>query len=148
MATAPFTLSRQVEFRDTDAAGIMHFSVFFTFMEEAEHAFLRDLGLNIMLQDPSGPFSFPRVNASCDYKSPLRFEDTVEIAVRILRIGQKSVTYEFDFHSQGRAIALGRITAVTCRLLPNGQIGSIPLPDWVAAKLHAVGIAPTPGSGP
>src|SRR3954462_4348611 len=107
MRTVPFTMSRQVEFRDTDAAGIMHFSVFFTFMEEAEHEFLRSLGLNILLKDAEGHFSFPRVSASCDYKVPLQFEDLVEMSVRVARVGEKSVTYDFGFRCAGREIATG-----------------------------------------
>ena len=34
-------LQRRVEFSETDAAGIVHFSNFFRYMEGAEHAFLR-----------------------------------------------------------------------------------------------------------
>ena len=139
MHTVPFTMSRQVEFRDTDAAGIMHFSVFFTFMEEAEHEFLRSLGLNILLKDAEGQFSFPRVAASCDYKLPLRFEDLVEMSVHVARVGGKSVTYDFLFRCGGREVATGRITAVCCRLSPEGQIKSIPIPAWVADKLRASG---------
>ena len=44
-----FQLSRRVEFSDTDMAGIMHFSNFFRFMEAAETAFLRSLGLSVVL---------------------------------------------------------------------------------------------------
>ena len=42
-----FKIVREVEFSDTDMAGIMHFSNFFRFMEAAEHAFFRSLGLSI-----------------------------------------------------------------------------------------------------
>ena len=42
-----FKTERRVEFRDTDAAGIVHFSVFFAYMEQAEHEFLRSLGLSV-----------------------------------------------------------------------------------------------------
>ena len=37
-----------VEFAETDAAGIVHFSVFFRYMEEAEHAVWRQAGLDIV----------------------------------------------------------------------------------------------------
>ena len=144
MHTAPFTMSRQVEFRDTDAAGIMHFSVFFTFMEEAEHEFLRSLGLNILLKDVEGQFSFPRVAASCDYKIPLRFEDLVEMSVHVARVGEKSVSYDFGFQCAGREVATGRITAVCCRMFPDGTIGSIPIPAWVADKLRVAGSPHSP----
>ena len=49
-----FKLRRQVEFSDTDMAGIMHFSNFFRFMEAAEHAFFRSLGFSIHTA-PSSP---------------------------------------------------------------------------------------------
>src|SRR5690606_37511976 len=71
----PFTLRRRVEFRDTDAAGIVHFSVYFNYMEEAEHALLRSLGTSVVTSDAEGPISWPRVAAACEFRGALRFED-------------------------------------------------------------------------
>ncbi|HCE02754.1 MAG TPA: acyl-CoA thioesterase, partial [Acidobacteria bacterium] len=42
-----FRLTRRVQFYETDSAGIVHFSVFFRYMEEAEHAMWRAAGLSI-----------------------------------------------------------------------------------------------------
>ena len=42
-----FTHQRQVEFAETDMAGIVHFANFFRWMESAEHAFLRSLGHSV-----------------------------------------------------------------------------------------------------
>ena len=39
--------TRRVQFRETDAAGLVHFSSFFRYMEEAEHALWRAAGLSI-----------------------------------------------------------------------------------------------------
>src|SRR4029079_19425707 len=99
----PFKTTRRVEFHETDAAGIMHFAVFFKFMEEAEHEMLRSLGLSVMTQDGEGTVSWPRVAARCDYQSSVKFEDVIDIEVRIVRVGQKSVTYEFLFSHEGTA---------------------------------------------
>ena len=41
-----FTYFRRVEFSDTDTAGLIHFSAMLKYMEEAEHAFYRSLGLS------------------------------------------------------------------------------------------------------
>ena len=49
-----YTMQRRVEFSDTDMAGIAHFTNYFRYMEEAEHAFLRDRGLNVVLHDERG----------------------------------------------------------------------------------------------
>ena len=131
----PFRHDRRVEFRDTDAAGIVHFSVFFNYMEEAEHAMLRDLGECVLMVDETGPFSFPRVAARCDYRAPLRFGDVVTIEVAVAEIGESSVTYEFGFLLDGKPVADGQVTAVCCRLTDEGKPKSMPIPQNVAAKL-------------
>ena len=43
-----FKTQRRVEFRDTDTAGIVHFSNFFAYMEQAEHALLRSIDLGVI----------------------------------------------------------------------------------------------------
>ena len=60
---ATYKTTRRVEFRDTDAAGIMHFSAFFTRMEEAEHELIRHIGLSVFDRDEEGTISWPRVSA-------------------------------------------------------------------------------------
>ena len=134
--TSSFRTTRRVEFRDTDAAGIMHFSVFFTAMESAEQEFLRSRGLGVLLPHPDGDLGFPRVAARCDYQSPLKFEDEYQIDVRIARIGGKSVTYEFAFTQGDRAIATGEMTSVCCRMTPNGNPTPIAIPDWISERLR------------
>src|SRR5579862_2509517 len=74
-ATSPmppqFTYTRRVRFADTDVAGIVHFSNFYRFMEEAEHEYFRSLGLKIMDYRPDGTAGgWPRVRASCTFESP------------------------------------------------------------------------------
>ena len=117
---AAFRTTRVVEFADTDMAGIIHFAAFFRYMEAAEHEFLRSRGLSVAWRDAaSDPVGFPRVSASCDYRTPARFQDVLDIAVTPARVGRKSVTYEFEFTRQGEPIARGQITAVCCRTTPD-----------------------------
>lgn len=131
-----FTTTRRVEFRDTDAAGIMHFGAFFPLMESVEHEFLRSLGLSVLFQDAQGPVSWPRVRAECDYRSAARFEDVLTVALEIARLGEKSVTYQFDIRQGDRLVAEGRIAAVCCRLADDGSLQSIPIPIDIADKLR------------
>jgi 4-hydroxybenzoyl-CoA thioesterase/acyl-CoA thioester hydrolase len=130
-----YKTSRRVEFRDTDAAGMAHFSVFFVFMEQAEHELLRHLGLSVMLSDDQGPISFPRVATRCDYQRSVKFEDVLDIEVAVVRLGAKSVTYEFNFSHEGRPVATGQTTVVCCRLKSDGAPVSMAIPASVAEKL-------------
>ena len=131
---SPFRTQRRIEFRDTDAAGIAHFTAFFNYMEEVEHEFLRSVGLSVISRDDAGVMSWPRVSAHCDYQGAVRFEDLLDIELAIDRIGEKSVTYRFLFHHAGRPVADGRLTAVCCRMEPAGP-RSIPIPTEIVAKL-------------
>jgi acyl-CoA thioester hydrolase len=135
--TKPFTTTRRVEFRDTDAAGMAHFSVFFVYMEQAEHELLRHLGLSVKTSDDQGPISFPRVATRCDYQKAVKFEDVLTIEVAIVRLGEKSITYECNFTHEGRPVASGQTTAVCCRFAEAGTPRSIPIPDWILQKLSA-----------
>jgi acyl-CoA thioesterase FadM len=80
--------------------------------------------------------SFPRVSASCDFQRPVRFEDILEIAVSVLRVGRKSVTYVFEFFKDGEAVAEGKISAVCCRMPGGEQMESMEIPPGVRAILE------------
>jgi 4-hydroxybenzoyl-CoA thioesterase/acyl-CoA thioester hydrolase len=131
----PYKTQRRVEFRDTDTAGMAHFSMFFVYMEQAEHELWRHLGLSIMLADDEGTISFPRVAARCDYQRSVKFEDVLDIEAAIVRLGAKSITYEFNFSQGGRAVASGQTTTVCCRFEDDGTPRSIPIPPRIAEKL-------------
>jgi acyl-CoA thioester hydrolase len=131
-----FQTTRRVEFRDTDAAGIMHFSAFFTMMESVEHELLRSLGTSVVTQNAAGQtISWPRVAARCEYRGAAHFEDILDVSLTIGRLGKKSVTYEYAFSRAETPIAEGHITAVCCRLGEHKQLESIPIPAELRTSL-------------
>src|SRR3982074_2340531 len=89
--------TRRVEFADTDMAGIVHFANFFRYMEVAEHEFLRSRGLSGALGGEGERLVSPRVPASCDFASPVRFEDVLDVEVVLARVGAKSLSFEVTF---------------------------------------------------
>jgi YbgC/YbaW family acyl-CoA thioester hydrolase len=133
-----FHLTRRVEFSDTDMAGIMHFSNFFRFMEATETAFMRSLGLSVLLQKSGLNVCLPRVHAECDYAAPLQFEDEVLVRLLVERKGTRSLTYQFRFYrlNQSQELARGRITLVCAECLPDGGLKGVPFPKELAEKLH------------
>jgi 4-hydroxybenzoyl-CoA thioesterase/acyl-CoA thioester hydrolase len=131
-----FVTTRRVEFRDTDAAGIMHFSSYFTFMEEAEHELLRHLGLSVVLRDDEGAISWPRVAASCEFQRAVKFEDLVQIELSVARLGRRSATYAFRFLHDSQVVASGRMTAVCCRFRQDAPPRSIPIPGAFVEQLR------------
>ncbi|MAG57863.1 MAG: 4-hydroxybenzoyl-CoA thioesterase [Planctomycetes bacterium] len=111
-----FKMQRRVEFAETDTAGIVHFSNFFRYMESAEHAFFRSLGLRVHSHSESKIGGWARVNAACTYKSPLRNEDLVDVHLIVREKRTKSFIYDAVFTKQedGKSIevAHGSMTTV------------------------------------
>jgi acyl-CoA thioester hydrolase len=132
----PFRMNRIVEFGDTDMAGIVHFAEFFNYMEAAEHAFLRSLGISVVMDWEGTPVGMPRVSASCDYLSPARFADELEIRVLVRRLGRSSITYAFEVSKGEEALARGQVTAVFCHHVPGRKLEALEIPPSIRAKLQ------------
>src|SRR5205823_4289419 len=65
---------------------------------------------------------------SVEYHAPARFDDKIEVDVRIARIGTSSVTYEFAAYLEGEALA---VTATqTLVLVDLAKRKPCPVPDW------------------
>lgn len=109
-----FRWERRVEFCETDAAGIAHFSSLFQYMEQAEHALLRSIGASVFSHD-EGSVTWPRVHVEADFLGPAHFEETLTIDVRILKIGSSSVRYGFELRGPRGPVARGETVSVCCR---------------------------------
>ncbi len=128
-----FYYQRRVQFAETDLAGIVHFSWYFRYMEEAEHALWRSLGLQIAPEGES--IGYPRVAASCDFKAPLRFEDEFEVHVRVDAVGLRSLRYEFTLRREDEILATGTMTSVCVEKRPGVPVRSVALPEVVVTRL-------------
>ena len=129
-----FSIRHRVLFAETDMAGIVHFANYFRWMEQVEHEFFRSLGLSISMQHEGLHIGWPRVSAGCEFFGPLKFEDEVELKLRVMKVGEKSFSYEVDYLVAGRRVALGKTTSVCCSL-EGGKMRSIPIPPEIREKL-------------
>ncbi len=131
-----FTITRQVEFHETDMAGIMHFSNFFKWMECCEAALYRSLDLPLVSFVPGQVVGWPRVTATCHYLAPLRFNDVAEVRLFVKKLGVKSVTYVFQFRKSSQVVATGEMTAVCVTEDPHGAMIPQPIPAAVRERLQ------------
>ncbi len=129
-----YRLQRRVQFYETDTAGIVHFSWFYRYMEEAEHALWRAAGLSIAPRD--AVVGFPRVAASFDFHRPLRFEDEFEVHIRIAAIGARSIRYAARVTKDGTAVASGSLTVACVARTPGAPLGSTAIPPDVAGRFE------------
>ncbi len=134
-----FKQIHRVEFAETDMAGIVHFSNFFRYMEVTEHAFFRSLGLSIFTQIEGGTVTWPRVHADCDYKNPLRFEEEVEILLRVREKKHRSLVYGFTFRKrEGEIVAEGTLITVCVKVdEQTSKMKAVPIPEAISRMIEA-----------
>jgi YbgC/YbaW family acyl-CoA thioester hydrolase len=127
-----YRLPRTVHFYETDAAGIVHFSNFNRYMEEAEHALWRAAGMSIAGKAKDN-IGWPRVAVSFAFHQPLRFEDEFEVWIRITSITEKSMTYECFILRDDVKVATGSMTIACVARQTDGSMKSRPIPDDIVA---------------
>ena len=143
-----FSYRRLVEFADTDLAGIMHFSNFFRFVECAEHAFFRSLGFKVHSANGAEHQGWPRVEVSCKYYRPARFEQTLEVCLRIEEIRTSSVRYGFWIfpadETERSPLAVGAFSIVHVELDTHARaMRKSPIPADLRLKLESTVAART-----
>jgi YbgC/YbaW family acyl-CoA thioester hydrolase len=127
-----FLYRRRVQFYETDLAGVVHFSWYPRYLEEAEHALWRDAGLSIL--PPDSNLSFPRVSLAIDFLAPLHFEDQFEVRIRIATMSARSIRYQATIRRGRTTIAKGTMTAVCVKKTPR-PMRAVAIPADIRKRL-------------
>src|SRR5919202_2733653 len=124
---ARIVLRRRIEWIDTDAAGIYHWTTAFRLAEAAEAALHTALGI--------ADFTFgatPRVSVGAEFLRPLRFNDPVDVELAVEALGRSSVRYAFAITGPEGPAMSGHVTAAC---IDRDAKRAVPWPDDVRAAL-------------
>jgi acyl-CoA thioester hydrolase len=123
------TVTRRVEWHDTDAAGHYHHSAVLRWVESAETELHERLGLADLMAHA------PRVRYEVDYSGRLYYRDRVEVALAVTAVGETSARYAFEVRRAGDGALAARGAVVVVNVeRPAG--GKAPWPDRVRAALR------------
>src|ERR1700761_1776908 len=86
----------RVGFSDTDAQGVVYYGRYLPYFDLARTEYHRRLG-----EIGAGRTEFVMRASNVEYHAPARFDDLLEVYVRVSRIGQSSVTYEYAAYKIG-----------------------------------------------
>jgi acyl-CoA thioester hydrolase len=119
---------RKVAFAETDAAGIVHFTHYMCWMEEAEHAFLSRLGIPLFYEDAGVSYGWPRVHAESKYMRPMFFEDWMAVDGVGLQVKGSRLTFHFEIFrriSGGLEKAAAGKLQTTFARIERGALGKV-----------------------
>jgi acyl-CoA thioester hydrolase len=129
---ARIRIRHRVEWLDTDAAGIYHWTTVGRFAEAAEAALHNALGITDVTFG-----STPRVSVAFEFTRALHFNDEVSVDFAVQAVGRSSARYRIVVRDrQDRVAATGTLT--TC-LVDASLQRSRPWPDRVRAALTSAG---------
>ena len=102
----PFKYSAlaRVWFSDTDAQGVVYYGRYLPYFDHARVEYHRHLGLRPGLDGTTAEFAM-RASA-IEYHAPARFDDLLEVFVRIARIGRTSVAYDHAAYRVGDGLLM------------------------------------------
>jgi acyl-CoA thioester hydrolase len=128
-----FSLRTRVDFSDTDAVGIVYYGRYPPYFDRAVIAYRRHLGLPLL----GSPGHVLVIRAlRCEYHAPARFDDELEVFVRMARLGRTSQTAALRVEEVGgtlpRHLADGEIVAVG---LDRYGGRPSPIPDDIRARI-------------
>ena len=129
---ARIVLRRRIEWIDTDAAGIYHWTTAFRLAEAAEAALHTALGI----ADRTFGVT-PRVSVAAEFQRPLRFNDPVEVELAVESIGRSSLSYRLAIDSEGQRAAEGSLTVV---FIDRSTGRAAPWPPAIRERLAGGGL--------
>ncbi len=121
-----FTHRLRVRFAETDAMAIVHHSRYLPMMEEARVAFLRHVGHPYSQLRATG-VDMNVLEAWCQYRRPLEFDDVVDVHVDLARVDRASFQMAYLLTVDGDV----RATGVTAHGAVTADGRPTRLPEWL-----------------
>ncbi len=116
----------RVRYQETDNMGVVYYANYFVWFEVARTEYLRSLGISYKQLEDKGMFLMV-ASASCEYKSPARFDDVVNMKTWISELKNSSLKFEHKLFVGSRLAATGE----SVHVFTNGSGKPIRIPDEI-----------------
>src|SRR5580693_4221833 len=127
-----YAVYTRVAFSDTDAQGVVYYGRYLPYFDLARTEYHRQLGpVDVQRSE------FVMRASTVDYLAPARFDDVLEVFVRVDRIGRTSVTYEYAAYrvEDGVEDALMVTATQTLVLIDHVSRGTLAVPERFSARV-------------
>lgn len=130
MRTNEYTF--EVKWGETDAAGIVYYPNFYKWMNDATQYFFKKVGYHINdLMKEEGNIGIPLLEAQCQFKKILLFDDRVTVRSTMREIRNKVFIIDHVFMRDDTLIAEGYEIRAWTAFEPTPR--AVPIPDHVRA---------------
>jgi acyl-CoA thioester hydrolase len=122
-----YAVYTRVAFSDTDAQGVVYYGRYLPYFDLARTEYHRNLGRI----DGAARAEFVMRASTVEYHAPARFDDLLEVFVRVPRIGRTSLSYEYAAYrlDPGDEEQLMVTATQTVVLIDHDDRSTLPVPD-------------------
>ena len=108
MQRTDFTFAHllRVRFAEVDYQGVVFNAHYLTYLDTALTEYMRYLGMDVSLNANSKEFDFQLIKTTLEYKIPAKFDEEIEVAIRVKRIGNSSITFEAGVFNKANSALL------------------------------------------
>lgn len=99
--------SIRVRYQETDKMGVVYHGNFFTWMEVARIHLLDSIGCPYRKLEEDG-YLLPVISCECDFKSPARFDDIVDVDVLLAEIKKVRIKLEYTIRRGETVLATAK----------------------------------------
>jgi acyl-CoA thioester hydrolase len=136
----PVTYERRVRYADVDSQGIVFNGNYLIYYDDAITDLFLAAGMTADVTHAAG-YDVVTAHASVDFKATATLFETLEVGVRIGRIGATSITFEIESRVGDRVTTKGKVVYVT---VDSRTFRPTPVPDEFIAAMEAIHDVPIP----
>ena len=130
----PFRYYLRVRYIECDAQKVVFNSRYAEYVDVSINEFLRAIG--VLADFLTGHLDFQLVKQTVEWKAPARFDQVLELAIAVRRLGTTSFTVGTTFRIAGDDRVI--VTVETVYVLVDGRsLTKLPLPESLRAALLA-----------
>ena len=93
-----FKFRLRVRWSECDAQGIVFNAQYMNFIEVAQAAYFRNLGMMLYAEETRKRFDLATVKSTMEFMAPARVDDMLSIYTGVARIGNRSITFNTEMY--------------------------------------------------
>ncbi|MFN3230586.1 MAG: acyl-CoA thioesterase [Alphaproteobacteria bacterium] len=138
MARADFKFHHtiRVRYAEIDAQAVVFNAHYLTYFDVGHTEYMRATGIQYADSVAETGIDFHLVTSTVDYRQPIKFDQLIDVCVRVSRIGNTSMTNLFEIHAHDSddLLASGQTVLVSANLATHRPV---PVPEDFAARIRA-----------
>ena len=130
-----FYYSFRVRYSEVDAQGIVFNAHYLTYFDSAMTEYLRHINYNYVQEVEDRNEDFHTVKTLVEYKHPIKFDQIIDICIKVKKIGRSSLTFYIEIHPNEKdfMLAAGEVIWVNA---DQSTHKSAALPESLCLKIR------------